>query len=124
MSAFVFSGRPRIKDKFLIPHLLYDSNNGIVQKSIVNASLVDMPLFWIINEKRKITAMFIIPVYQILMQFKNVVLKVKLELSDIFLSPFVSAKFGPSVEQIFYRKPSFRNSDSNSYRLSHKQSGV
>ena len=60
-----------------------------------------MPLFWIINKKGKITAMFISPIYQIFMQSKNIVFKTKLKLSDILLSPFVPTELSPCVEQIF-----------------------
>lgn len=103
VSAFIFSGRPRIKNKELIPYWLNYPVDGVMEQSVTNRSFVNMTTLWIVDEKRKISSMIVGTAFQVLMQLENVVFEIYLELSYIIFIGFFFFKFRPSVEQVFQR---------------------
>lgn len=100
MSAFIFSRRPRIKNKDFIPFRLNDPVDGMMEQPVANRCLMNMAAFRIANIKRDITTMLVVSVFQILMQFKNVIFEVYLKFVHIFFVGFLFFKFRPSVEQV------------------------
>lgn len=103
VGAFIFSGRPRIKDKDLIPYWLDDPVDSVVEQSITHRSFVNMATFRIMNKKRKIPTMLVGVIFQVLMQLENVIFEVYLELRHIAFVGFFSFEFRPSVEQVLQR---------------------
>lgn len=100
MNAFVFSRRPRIKNKDFIPFRLNDPVDGMMEQPIANRCLMNMAAFRIANIKRDIATMLVVSVFQILMQFKNVIFEIYLEFGHIFFVGFLFFEFRPSVEQV------------------------
>lgn len=100
MSAFVFSRRPRIKNKDFIPFRLNDPVDGMMEQPVANRCLMNMAAFRIANIKRDIATMLVVSVFQILMQFKNVIFEIYLEFGHIFFVGFLFFEFRPSVEQV------------------------
>ncbi|KKS56340.1 MAG: hypothetical protein UV20_C0015G0001 [Candidatus Magasanikbacteria bacterium GW2011_GWA2_42_32] len=103
VSAFIFSGRPGIKNKELIPYWLNYPVDGVMEQPVTNRNFVNMTTLWIVDVKRKISAMIVGTVFQVLMQLENMIFEVYLELSHIFFVGFFFFKFRPSVEQVFQR---------------------
>lgn len=103
VSALIFSGRPRIKNKELIPYWLNYPVDGVVEQPVTNRSFVDMTTLRIVDIKRKVSAMIVGTVFQVLMQLENMIFEVYLELGHIFFVGFFFFKFRPSVEQVFQR---------------------
>src|SRR3989339_1696544 len=100
VGAFIFSGRPQIKDKDLIPYWLNDSVDGVVEQSITHRSFVNMATLRVVNKKRKIFIMLVGVIFQVLVQLENVIFKVYLELRHIAFVGFFSFEFRPSIEQV------------------------
>jgi len=100
MDAFVFSRRPRIKNKDFIPFRLNYPVDGMMEQPVANQCLMNMAAFRIANVKRDIATMLVVSVFQILMQFKNVIFEIYLEFSHIFFVGFLFFEFRPSVEQV------------------------
>ena len=103
VDAFVFSRRPRIKNKDFIPFRLNDPVDSMMKQSVANQCLMNMAAFRIANVKRDIATMLVVSVFQILMQFKNVIFEIYLEFSHIFFVGFLFFEFSPSVEQVLQR---------------------
>lgn len=103
MDAFVFSRRPRIKNKDFIPFRLNDPVDGMMKQPVANQCLMNMAAFRIANVKRDIATMLVVSVFQILMQFKNVIFEIYLEFSHILFVGFLFFEFRPSVEQVLQR---------------------
>ncbi len=103
MNAFVFSRRPRVKNKDFIPFRLNDPVDGMMEQPVANRRLMDMATFRIAEKKRDIAAMLVVSVFQILMQFKNVIFEIYLEFGHIFFVGFLFFEFRPSVEQVLQR---------------------
>ena len=101
MNAFVFSRRPRVKNKDFIPFRLNDPVDGMMKQPVANQCLVNMATFRIANIKRDIATVFIVSVFQIFMQFKNVIFEIYLEFGHIFFVGFFSFELRPGVEQVF-----------------------
>jgi hypothetical protein len=110
VSAFIFSGRPGIKNKELIPYWLNYPVDGVMEQPVANRSFVNMTALWIVNEKRKISTMIVGPIFQVLMQLENVIFEVYLEISHVVFVGFFLFKFRPSVEQVFQRNYFFEHS--------------
>lgn len=103
MSAFIFSGRPGIKNKELIPYWLNYPVDGVMEQPVTNRSFMNMTALWIVNEKREISAMIVGTAFQVLMKLENMIFEIYLELSHIVFVGFFLFKFRPSVEQVFQR---------------------
>ena len=72
----------------------------MMKQPIANQCLMNMATFRIAEKKRDITTVFVVSVFQILMQFKNVIFEIYLEFSHIFFVGFLFFEFRPSVEQV------------------------
>lgn len=59
VDAFCFSGRPRVKNKNLVPYRLNDPVDGMMNQTIAHRSFVNMAAFWIVDIKRFISSMLI-----------------------------------------------------------------
>lgn len=103
MRALCFSGRPRVENKCFIPYRFNDPVDGMMEKPIANRGLMDMAAFRIVNEKGEITAVFVGPVFEIVMQRKNVVFEINLEFRHVVFVGLFLLEFRPSVEQVLQR---------------------
>lgn len=75
----------------------------MVQYPVPNECLVDVSLFGVSNVKISIWSMLVDFVFQLSAQCKNVLLQIPLELQNIFLFVFISAKSFPSNEKALGR---------------------
>ena len=69
--------------------------NGLEQDSIPNAGFVNYSRLRVVYFENNIRVIAPIPLRQLAAQFKNVILKIKLKISNIFFASFSFPKFPP-----------------------------
>ena len=83
--------------------------DGVMEKPVSDWCFVNMATFRIMDEKRIVSAMPVIAVFQILMQFKNMILKTHFKRGHIFFVGLFFFEFRPSIEQILQRNNFFKH---------------
>lgn len=101
VDTFVFSRRPRIKNKDFIPFGLNGPVDSMMKQPIANRRLMNVATFRIADKKRNVAAVLVGSVFQIFMQAKNVIFEIYLEFGHIILVGLLFFKFRPCVEQVF-----------------------
>ena len=74
----------RVENKFPVKIRIQDSVNGVMNKPISHACLVNVARLRIINFESLIAAVPVVSINEILMKWKNIIHKINRKLSNIF----------------------------------------
>ena len=100
MISFSDSTRKRCWDKSRFKYHIQDTKHGVMNNAISHSRFMDMSHFWVANIKACIRTMFIRFAFQLAVQFKNILFKIKLKFSHIWLSSLSFFKSLPRYEKI------------------------
>ncbi|HEY4521312.1 MAG TPA: four helix bundle protein [Candidatus Paceibacterota bacterium] len=103
MRALLFSTRIRVGYKGTVKEWVELSVDGVVDETVAHGRLVDVTRLRVADLERVVRAVTIFARKKIVMERKNVVHQVVLELLHVFLLAFASHEFLPCAEQIFNR---------------------
>ena len=76
--------------------------DSVVQDAIADNRLVYMPKFWVMNPEIFVWTMFVRSTFQIPVETKNVLLKIKLKGGNIGLVPLATSEFVPRQKQVLW----------------------
>ena len=99
----MYTTRIRIKNKFFIKIRIQDSIQRMVHQPVTNRCLMNISWFWVVYFKCAISTVLIRLFRKFFVKRKNIVLKRKRKLTNIFSFSFATKKFLPCYEEIFYR---------------------
>ena len=95
--------RERCRDKRRLENRIEHRRYSMMEDSVSDCRLVDVPLLGITDVKTFVRAVFVCFVFQIPMQLKNILFQIPLEALNVRLVPFISLKGIPRQEQILGR---------------------
>lgn len=84
--------------KYVIEYL----KERVVKNPVHHRRFMNMSSFWVVYVEADIRAMHIGFIFQITMQFKNMLFKIFLKQQNIFFISFSTSKFVPCQEQILW----------------------
>lgn len=94
----------RIINKAPFKYGIQDGENGVVHEAVPNQSLMDMPLFRVVNVETMIRPVPVSAASEFTPELKNVFLQIVFKNRHILFAPFSFPEFCPGREQIFRRR--------------------
>lgn len=91
-----------VKDKGSFKKRFNNSYNSVVQHSVSDTSLVDVPQFWVMDAKRSILTVTVRLSYQVVMQAKKVFSQVVSKNLHVRFVLLAQLKLPPGDQKVFF----------------------